>query len=213
MISFSIYSGESVSVSDITEKRVDGFSWNFQERSNMRQWTILIYIFSGSILTNNITEKLVNGFQWHFQDMLDTEQQNNWLDCHAQIDWCLVPKICAVSCLWTTVWEKWLMDFVKLAGCHTRNNLEHLGNPAFHSFETAFSLPSVSVFVRNIMEGINGCSQNIQDLLDMTKEKIVRLLHAWLDCFTLLKVCGGFALSECFLLLDVLLSYSRSFCK
>ena len=46
----------------------------------------LIFIFSGSIVTKLITQKLVNGFQWHFQDMLDTEQQNKWLDCHAQLD-------------------------------------------------------------------------------------------------------------------------------
>ena len=44
------------------------------------------------------------------------------------------------------------MDFIKLAGCHTRNNLEYIGNVAFNSFETAF-LPSGSVFVSKIMEG------------------------------------------------------------
>ena len=90
MISFSIFSGESVSVSNITEKQVNGFSLSFQDRSNMRQVTILIFIFSVSILTKNSTEKLVNGFQCHFHDMLDTEQQNNWLDCHVQINWFLV---------------------------------------------------------------------------------------------------------------------------
>ena len=138
MISFSFFSGESVSVSNITEKQVNGFSWNFQDRSNMRQVTIFIFIFSVSILTKNITEKLVNGFQWHFHDMLDTEQQNNWLDCHVQINWFLVPQnMCCVMSVSNSM-EKWLMDFVNLAGCHTRNNLEHLGNAAFYSFETAF---------------------------------------------------------------------------
>ena len=139
-------------ISNITEKQVNGFSWNFQDRSNMRQVTILIFIFSVSILTKNITEKLVNGFQWHFHDVLDTEQQNNWHDSQVQINWFLVPQICAVSCLSVTVWKKWLMDFVNLAGCHTRTIWYTLGTLHFTPLKQHF-LPSGSVFVSNSMEG------------------------------------------------------------
>ena len=39
---FYLFTGESVSVSNITEKRENRSSWNFQYRSNMRQGTIWI---------------------------------------------------------------------------------------------------------------------------------------------------------------------------
>ena len=69
------------------------------------------------------------------------------------------------------------MDFIKLAGCHKRNNLEHLGNAAFNSYATAiFYLLDPSLLAT--LWRVNGFSQNIQDLLDMAKEKIARLLHA-----------------------------------
>ena len=54
---------------------------------------------------------------------------------------------------------------MKFAGCHTRNNLEHIVNVVFNTFETPF-LPSGPVIVSNTMD-VNGFSQNIQDLLDM----------------------------------------------
>ena len=52
MISLSIFSGESVSVSKITEKkRLHRLSWNFQDRSNMRQETVLIDFYTSWVQT------------------------------------------------------------------------------------------------------------------------------------------------------------------
>ena len=70
------------------------------------------------------------------------------------------------------------MDFMKLAGCHTRNNLEHLGNAALNSFETALFFNLLDPYLLATLWRVNGFSQDIQDLLDMAKEKIARLLHA-----------------------------------
>ena len=73
--------------------------------------------------------------------------------------------------------EKMINGFRILAGCHTRNNLEHLGNAAFYSFETAFFY-LLDPYLLATLWKVNGCSQNIQDLLDMTNEKTAIYLHA-----------------------------------
>ena len=73
--------------------------------------------------------------------------------------------------------KKMMKDFMKFAGCHTRNNLGHHGNVAFNSLETAF-VYLLNTYLLATLWRVNGFSQNIQHLLDMAKEKIARLLHA-----------------------------------
>ena len=60
MISFSIF-GEIRAASNITKKWENGFSWNFQDRSDMSKRTVWMdffsFLFSWSVLSSDITEK------------------------------------------------------------------------------------------------------------------------------------------------------------
>ena len=83
MIQFfiSFFSRKSVLVSNITGKRMNGFSWNFQERLHIRQiknlehfWVVVInplnsgsiFLFCKSVIVSTIKEKLMNGFSLIF---------------------------------------------------------------------------------------------------------------------------------------------------
>ena len=84
---------ESVIVSTIMEKWKNGFSWNFQEKLDMRQRTIWIiflswwltpwiqdrfFLFCESVIVNTIMEKRKNGFSWFFQKILYMRQRTIW---------------------------------------------------------------------------------------------------------------------------------------
>ena len=91
----SNFSGESVSVRNITEKGWADFheicraGWLWDKEQTRTFWGVafntfdpaLILIFSRSVLDSNIMGKQVNGFSWNFQDMSSMAQQNSWLDC------------------------------------------------------------------------------------------------------------------------------------
>ena len=86
---------ESVTVSNITEKRVNRFSWNsgqvgYDIENNLEHIEDIalnllgpgsIYAFAGSVLASNIMGKRIHGFSWILQDMLEITQQNNYRDC------------------------------------------------------------------------------------------------------------------------------------
>ena len=83
-----------LSVSNITEKRLNGFSWNFQGRWDLIQWTIgnifrMFHItpwtqdfsltFSEqSMPLSSIAEKQLNRFAWNFQKRTDMTQGAIW---------------------------------------------------------------------------------------------------------------------------------------
>ena len=86
-IFFPTFSEESMTHSSIAEKRLSGFSWNFQKRTDLTQGAILkhfrdvsvnplnpgsINLFPGSVFVCNIMEKGVNGFSWNFYEMSRT---------------------------------------------------------------------------------------------------------------------------------------------
>ena len=62
------FPGQSMSVNNIVETRMNGFQWNFQDKSDIRQETIWniwgmldpgsFFLFSGSVFGNNNTEKM-----------------------------------------------------------------------------------------------------------------------------------------------------------
>ena len=86
---------ESVTVSNITEKRVNRFSWNsgqvgYDIENNLEHiedialnllgpWSI--YAFAGSVPVSSIIGERVHGFSRILQDMLETTQQNYYRDC------------------------------------------------------------------------------------------------------------------------------------
>ena len=62
---------------------------------------------------------------------------------------------------------------------HTRNNLENFGDVAFNLLERGFFLFSGSVFICYITESV--CST-------WHPKQFAGMFHAWLGCFTLLKI-------------------------
>ena len=171
-------SRKSVSVSNSTEKRMNGFSWFFlgkvghEARSTLEHFRDLavnplnagsILIFSGSVFVSNIMGKRLNGFSSNFHDMSGTTQE---------VTIYIVLRLNRL--------------FLGLQFRHgdmsvnydMRNNLEHFGDYAFNFLNTgSIFLFSGSVFVTNIMGiQINGYSWNFDD---MDTRSI------WLACFTL----------------------------
>ena len=66
-----------LSVSNITKKRLNGFSWNCPGRWDFIQGTFGNMGAQG-VFVSNTTVKSMSGFSWHFQDMLAMTQGIIW---------------------------------------------------------------------------------------------------------------------------------------
>ena len=125
-----------------------------------------ILYFLGPHLLTTLQKKWQTDFNDIFRVCWTQNNKITGLDCHAQLYWFTVLKLGVVSCLWATVWETWWMDFIKLGGCHTRNNL---GTLHLTSLKQHFYL--LDPYLLAILRRVNGFSQNNQELLNIANEK------------------------------------------
>ena len=117
-----------LSVGNITEKCVNRFSWNFQDRSGIIQgtiwgmsclnpWVLGFFCCGKSMSASNIMGKRMNGFAWNFQQGSDMRQGMTWniLGCcgwplESRVDFFYLLNVCLLVMLWKTG-ERILMQF------------------------------------------------------------------------------------------------------
>ena len=122
-----------LSVSNITGKRLNGFSWIFQDRWDLIQGTIgnifrmfhltpwtqeFFPTFSEESMTlSSIAEKRLNGFSWNFQERTDLTQGASWntFGMLRLTPWILGRFIYFMDpCLFVISWKKGWMDFQEI---------------------------------------------------------------------------------------------------
>ena len=133
-----------LSVSNVTEKRLNGFSWNLLGRWDLLQGTIgnIFRMFhltpwtqdfyphfsEQSMPLRSIAEKRLNGFSWNFQKKTDMPQGAIWniFGMLRLTPWILGRFIYFLDpCLFITLWKNgWtdFHDFLWNARHDTRNN-------------------------------------------------------------------------------------------
>ena len=134
-----------LSVSNITEKRLNGFSWNFQGRWKLIQGTIgnIFRVFhltpwtqdffptfsEQSMPLSSIAEKRLNGFWWNFQNSTDMTQGAMWniFRMLCLTSWILGWFIyfldpCLFVILWKNGWTDFHGFFLWNVGHNTRNH-------------------------------------------------------------------------------------------
>ena len=119
-----------LSVSNIMEKRLNGFSWNFQGRWDLIQGTIenMFRVFhltpwtqdfsptfsEHSMPLSSIAEKRLNRFSWNFQKRTDMTQIAIWniFGMLRLIPWIVGRFIFFLDpCLFVILWENGWTDF------------------------------------------------------------------------------------------------------
>ena len=123
-----MFSRKSVSVSNNTGKRMNGILQHFQQKWGMGQGKKVEqyedvavsplnpgchFRFSGSVFVSNILEKKVNGFSWNFHEIPGTIQNivrlfHAWLDCFT------VLHLGAGECLLATLRFNGYIDFLAI---------------------------------------------------------------------------------------------------
>ena len=231
MQDFHQFSWTSRSPGNIAEKkRMNRFSWKFQDRSSGTQGTIAnilgvlcltpwiqqLFVYFLSLDFSNITERLVKGFLWNYQDMSDITKQKNYYTVLRIARLYHVPQTSGGGMSVCNISEKWIdfHDLFRISPIlHEEQSEAFLGmlhsTSWLHEFpffiQDLFSIIG-SVFVNNIMdrewifttfpEYVGHVTRNI----GLTVSHLIRAPQIRRD--------GVFALSGCFLFKCVSLHYN-----
>ena len=156
---FSHFSDQSTPLRSIAEKRFNGFSWNFQKRTDMTEeaiWNIFGMLrltyeswvdlsISWIRVFCNIMEKRVNGFSWFFYETSGMTQKiiNLTVSYLLRLFHGLPSRRPGVFVSNTTVksMSGFSWNFQDMLAVTQKNNLEHFGDDRFNPLGTGFRFP------------------------------------------------------------------------